>query len=110
MRCAHYGFDEGSGSVALDGSGNGNDGTLIGGPVRVAGTSGGALQFTSAATYVSVPNNASLNISGTELTVSVQPAASSGQVTPRATAPLASLLLSPPGGARNREEEVIQCE
>ncbi|MCD6229962.1 MAG: DUF2341 domain-containing protein, partial [Candidatus Diapherotrites archaeon] len=38
-------FSEGSGSVARDSSGNGNDGTLANGPVWVAGKFGNGLQF-----------------------------------------------------------------
>ncbi|MBN2484437.1 MAG: T9SS type A sorting domain-containing protein [Bacteroidales bacterium] len=45
---AHYKFDEGSGTVATDASGNSNDGTIEGTPVWVAGEIGGALQFTGA--------------------------------------------------------------
>ncbi|MCC6302037.1 MAG: hypothetical protein IT489_04465, partial [Gammaproteobacteria bacterium] len=42
---AHWTFDEASGTVAGDASGNGNTGTLIGGPTWVAGQRGGALSF-----------------------------------------------------------------
>ncbi|MHC4356863.1 MAG: hypothetical protein ACYS0H_29540, partial [Planctomycetota bacterium] len=38
-------FDEGTGSTTADVSGNGNDGTLIGGPAWVAGQFGNALEF-----------------------------------------------------------------
>ncbi len=38
-------LDEGSGTIAKDSSGNGNDGTLEGGPQRVAGKIGGALKL-----------------------------------------------------------------
>jgi len=41
----HWMFDEGSGTAAYDSSGNGNDGTLIGGAQWVAGQLGGALEF-----------------------------------------------------------------
>ena len=41
----HWGFDEGSGSVAHDTSGNGHDGTFEGNPQWVAGYFGGALEF-----------------------------------------------------------------
>ncbi len=40
----HWKLDEGSGTVARDSSGNGNDGTLAGAPQWVAGKLGGALQ------------------------------------------------------------------
>ena len=38
-------FDEGSGTVAYDSSGNGNDGNLTNGPTWVSGKIGGALSF-----------------------------------------------------------------
>ncbi|MHC4702966.1 MAG: LamG-like jellyroll fold domain-containing protein, partial [Planctomycetota bacterium] len=38
-------FDETSGTIAHDGSGNGYDGTLVGGPTWTAGRIGGALDF-----------------------------------------------------------------
>ena len=41
----HWKLDEGSGTTAKDASGNGNDGTLQGAPVWVAGVLGRALQF-----------------------------------------------------------------
>lgn len=42
----HYTFNETSGTVAADASGNGYDGTIIGTTTWVEGTLGGALQFT----------------------------------------------------------------
>ena len=45
-------FDEGQGTVAADGSGNGNDGTLVNGPVWVTGQLDGALQFNGTNAYV----------------------------------------------------------
>jgi len=55
-------FDEGSGDVAADSSGNGNDGTLNG-PVKwvAEGKIGGAMAFTGPYNYVSVPDAPSLN-------------------------------------------------
>ena len=41
----HYKFDETSGSVAVDASGNGNDGTINGTPTWVEGTLGNAFDF-----------------------------------------------------------------
>ncbi|MHC4494311.1 MAG: LamG domain-containing protein [Planctomycetota bacterium] len=52
---AHFGFDEGSGSVAHDTSGNGHDGTLNGDPQWVAGRFGGALDFDGSDDYVEIP-------------------------------------------------------
>ncbi|MHC4703406.1 MAG: hypothetical protein ACYTFQ_22800, partial [Planctomycetota bacterium] len=45
-------LDEGAGDTTEDASGNGNDGTLMGGPNWVAGQSGNALEFTGSQTYV----------------------------------------------------------
>jgi hypothetical protein len=42
---AHWSFDDGSGTIAQDLSGNGNDGTLQGDPQWVAGKYGSALEF-----------------------------------------------------------------
>jgi len=48
-------FDEGSGTIAYDSSGNGNDGNLTGGPTWATGKIGGALSFDGADDYVSFP-------------------------------------------------------
>ncbi len=55
-------FDEGSGNIAADSSGNGNDGTLNG-PVEwtTEGKVGGALKFTGPYNYVQVQDSPSLN-------------------------------------------------
>jgi len=42
---AHWRLDDGSGTVAVDSSGNGHDGTLVLDPQWVAGKFGGALEF-----------------------------------------------------------------
>ena len=42
---AHWRFDDGSGIIAVDSSGNGHDGTLLLDPQWVAGKHGGALEF-----------------------------------------------------------------
>jgi hypothetical protein len=55
-------FDEGSGTVAKDSSGHGNDGTLNGGPQWVPGYSGGALKFDGIDDYVDCGNDASLDL------------------------------------------------
>jgi hypothetical protein len=52
---AWWAFDEGSGTIAYDGSGNGNDGTLQGGPLWVPGVLGTALDFTGTNSYVAAP-------------------------------------------------------
>ena len=55
-------FDEGSGDVALDSSGNGNDGTLMGAPNWVEGEFGKALELNGTDDFVEVPSSDSLNI------------------------------------------------
>ena len=54
-------FDETSGSVARDASGQGNDGTILGTPGPVPGKIGGALQF-NGSTYVNCGNKQVFNI------------------------------------------------
>jgi regulation of enolase protein 1 (concanavalin A-like superfamily) len=55
---AHWKLDDGSGTTAIDSSGNGFNGTLIGGPTWVTGTDGGALQFDGLNDYVDFGNPA----------------------------------------------------
>ncbi len=45
-------FDDGTGSTAVDSSGNGNDGTIVNAPVWVEGRFGGALAFDGASNCV----------------------------------------------------------
>ena len=66
---AHYPFDEGSGSVVRDASGNGNDGAIHGATYAKV-TEGYALQFDGLDDYVQIPNSEHLKIDGT-LTVEV---------------------------------------
>ncbi len=47
-----WAFDDGSGTIAADGSGNGNNGTLNGDPLWVPGMYGTALQFDGQNAYV----------------------------------------------------------
>ncbi len=58
---AHWKFDESSGSVAHDISGNGNNGTLKGDPQWVTGKIGGAIQLDGIGDYVDI---GSVGISG----------------------------------------------
>jgi len=55
-------LDEGKGDITADASGNGNDGTLMGGPNWVAGWSGNALEFAGSSTYVDCGNAEALNV------------------------------------------------
>ena len=59
---AEWHFDEGSGSVLADSSGNGNDG-VIHGATWVEGKYGNALSFDGRDDYVEVPYSSSLDIS-----------------------------------------------
>jgi hypothetical protein len=65
----YWKFDEGSGTVASDSSGNGNTGTLLNGPQWVAGISGTALSFDGYSSNVVVPDSSSLTVSGNQLSV-----------------------------------------
>jgi hypothetical protein len=53
---AYWKFDEGSGTTAVDTSGNGNDGTIEGGAEWVAGQLGGALEFNGSGARVVASN------------------------------------------------------
>ncbi len=55
-------FDEGSGTVAHDSSGKGNDGTSKGNPAWVAGHLGGALGFDGSDDYLDCGNGSSLSL------------------------------------------------
>jgi len=55
-------FDEGSGTTALDSSGSGNHGTLVGNPRWVPGMIGSALEFDGTEDAVEIPNSDSLSI------------------------------------------------
>lgn len=54
-------FDEGQGTTAIDSSGNGNDGEIVG-PVWVDGVIGKALQFDGSDDYVDLGNDPSLDL------------------------------------------------
>jgi hypothetical protein len=55
-------LDEGAGTTAVDSSGHGNHGMLMGSPNWVAGQSGNALEFTGSGTYVDCGNAEVLNV------------------------------------------------
>jgi glucose/arabinose dehydrogenase len=59
---AAYAFDEPSGSIAVDVSGNGNDGTLTGATRTTEGHAGGALSFDGVDDLVLVPDASSLDL------------------------------------------------
>jgi hypothetical protein len=58
----YWKFDEGSGDVAVDSSGYGNDGSIKGTPNWVAGQIGSALDFDGSTNYVEIPHSDSLSI------------------------------------------------
>ena len=62
-------FDETSGTVAADSSGNGNDATLYGGPQWVTGTLGGAVQIDGGDDYLEAAPSESLNVTGSAITL-----------------------------------------
>src|SRR3990167_3857563 len=66
---AWYKFDEGSGTVAVDASVGGNNGT-INGATWTAGKNGGGLGFDGRNDYVQASESPSLNISGNAITLS----------------------------------------
>jgi len=51
----YWKFDEGSGTVAADSSGNGNNGTLVNGPTWTTGKVGNALSFNGVSAAVTIP-------------------------------------------------------
>ncbi len=53
----YWKLDEGTGTIAQDSSGNGNDGTLTNGPTWSAGQFNGALQFDGIDDYVTIPSS-----------------------------------------------------
>lgn len=57
------GFDEASGTVAADATGNGHTGTLVGGATQVAGKIGNAVSLDGATGYVSLPDDIVADIS-----------------------------------------------
>ena len=67
---AHWRFDEGSGTIAADTSGNSNDGTLMGNPQWVTGKIGGALEFDGDGDYVDCGNDAIFDITE-EITLAI---------------------------------------
>ena len=60
---AHWKFDEGSGEIAYDSSGNGNDGTLVNGPQWVSGVNGTALEFDGIDNYVEIDGGGVFDVS-----------------------------------------------
>jgi hypothetical protein len=59
---AYYKFDEGQGTVVADSSGNGLDGTIVGGPDWDEGIVGDGLYFNGVDSYVNCGDSAEFNI------------------------------------------------
>ncbi len=59
---AAYSFDEGSGTTAVDASGNGNNGTLGGATWTSSGKTGAALSFDGTNSRVTIPDSSSLDL------------------------------------------------
>ena len=65
---AAYNFNEGSGTIVNDASGNGNNGTISGATWTTSGKYGNALSFNGSNSGVTVPDSASLHLT-TSLTL-----------------------------------------
>jgi len=68
---AGWAFDDGVGTTASDVSGNGNTATFQGDPTWTSGKYGGGLRFDGTNDVLSVLNSPSLNISGSQMTLSM---------------------------------------
>lgn len=69
---ASYSFNQDSGAVVKDDSGNGNDGRIISGKEGIVEGSRGALNFNGSGQYVRVPNSPSIDINGRSMTISMR--------------------------------------
>jgi len=67
----YWSFDDGTGTVAVDGSGNGNDGTLIGNPVWTDGICGTCYEGDGTGDCVSIPNSTDFQMGTDDFSVSL---------------------------------------
>lgn len=65
----YWKLDEDSGTTAYDASANNNQGEITNGPVSELGRVGGALKFDGSNDYVRIPHSASLDLTGSAITV-----------------------------------------
>ena len=76
---AAYDFNQGTGTVVPDDSGNGHAGTVSGAAWSASGKFGGALAFNGTSSLVTVPSSAALSLTtGMTLEAWVKPATSTG--------------------------------
>jgi hypothetical protein len=66
----YWPFDEGTGTIAYDKSGNNNNGTLLNGPTWTSGKVGGALSFDGVNDYVNVGTSTILKNITSSITMS----------------------------------------
>jgi hypothetical protein len=89
----HWEFDDGEGTIAVDSSGNGLDGILMGDPQWSAGIIGGALDFDGDGDYVDCGNDASLDITGPiSIALWIRPDADDPEGQATTTAPMAKAM------------------
>ncbi|MFH1884419.1 MAG: LamG domain-containing protein, partial [Planctomycetota bacterium] len=95
----HWKLDDGSGTVAADSSGNGNDGTIVNNPTWIAGVGGTALEFHGLGVpggggdYIDCGNDASLDITGpTSIALWIRPDADDPEGQATTTAPMAKAM------------------
>jgi hypothetical protein len=75
---AAYNFDEASGNTVLDRSTNGLNGTITGATRTTAGHAGGALTFSGSGQWVTVADNALLDVTRMTISAGVRPTTLSG--------------------------------
>jgi len=92
-------LDDGEGTIAVDSSGNGNDGTIVGNPTWIDGVEGTALEFHGLGApggggdYIDCGNDASLDITGPiSIALWIRPGADDPEGQATTTAPMAKAM------------------